>query len=57
MSELLTAMRTMAWERAVGELRAMMHTYYKKYDGDKFEKISQAIDSFISTVEGEGWQE
>ena len=58
----MRALRAMAWERAKGELRSMLHTYYE-YDergqriGSYFEQYSQALKAFIKKVEDNGWQE
>ena len=47
-------LRTMAWERAKGELTSMLHTYYPDNDPkDKFEQIQSLIDKFIADVEGD----
>jgi hypothetical protein len=48
-------MRNMAWERAKGELNAMLHTFW---DGnDNFEKLKNAIDEFTKEVEDNGLHE
>ena len=57
MSQELSAMRTMAWERAKGELRSMLQTYYASVDKDKFWQFSTALDEFISKVEGDALHE
>jgi len=48
-------MRSMAWERAKGELNSMLHTYWD--DKDRFQKILNAIDKFVELIENEGWCE
>lgn len=53
--KILRTMRTMAWERAKGELFSMGQTYWGDYE--KFEEMDKAIRQFISEVEGNGWQE
>ena len=54
-SKEIHAMRSMAWERAKGELMAMEHTYYGEQA--KYDKLTQAIELFVSTVEDEGLHE
>ncbi len=50
----------MAWERAKGELRSMMHTFYDTMTGSgegafiKFEKI---FNSFVEDVEDNDYHE
>jgi hypothetical protein len=43
---ILSAMRTMAWERANGELQSMLQTYYSEHDGDKYQRMKLAITEF-----------
>lgn len=50
--KLLKTVRAMAWERAKGELRSMLQTYWG--EEDKFSACSQAIEDFIEHIEGEG---
>lgn len=57
MSKELRAMRNMAWERAKGEIRAMLQTYNREDDGDKFEQMAWELSKFIETVEDKGLQE
>jgi len=54
-TDVLTALRAQAWERAKAELRGCLHTFFSK--GDKsaqFEKLESAVQQFINTVEEEG---
>jgi hypothetical protein len=55
---LMQTLRMQAWERAKGELRAVLHTYYgdaSARDSDhKFEKANARIESFISDIEENG---
>lgn len=51
----LKAMRSMAWERAKGELRSMEHTFYS--GNGTFDKFNEAVTEFIKYVEDEGLQE
>ena len=58
----MRALRTMAWERAKGELRSMLHTYYEHDERGQFinsyyKQYSQALKAFIKKVEDNGWQE
>lgn len=50
-------MRSMAWERAKGELRAMKHTFYGEDGGQKFLDFCAAIEGFIKDVENRGLHE
>ena len=45
-------LRAMAWERAKGELRSMLHTHIN--DKDKFDTLSDTIEDFINDVEQNG---
>jgi hypothetical protein len=53
----LEAMRTMAWERAKGELRSMLETFWPEYDRlankipNNYEALSIEINKFIEAVE------
>ena len=48
-------LRSMAWERAKGELRSMLQTYIN--DEDRFEALTDAIEDFVKEVEDNGLQE
>lgn len=50
--EVLRTMRAMAWERAKGELRSTLHTYWGNDEG--FVEMAKKVDAFIKDVEGEG---
>lgn len=58
-SRTLAAMKTMAWERAKGELRSMLHTMYPDYDhpDDRFKRLDKEINKFIENIEDNGLQE
>lgn len=43
-------LRAQAWERAKGELFAMLATYYS--DPEKYERADDAVKQFIAEVEG-----
>ena len=54
---LAASMQLMAWERAKGELRGLLHTYWavysaegKKLDND-FETVDQKISDFIKDLD------
>lgn len=47
--ELAAIQRAMAWERAKGELEAMLCTFYG--ESEKYNKLSNCIANFIVTVE------
>ena len=48
-------LRCMAWERAKGELRSMLHTYYES--GDRFDRFNEKVKELIDYVEDNGLQE
>ena len=57
-SQLMSALRTMAWERAKGELRSMLHTFYSGSDcGEQFNLLRAEIDKFIGHIEDHALQE
>lgn len=47
-------MRLMAWERAKGELRSLLRTYWS---GENFEAMQSVVNEFIEAVESNGLQE
>ena len=47
----MKCMRQQAWERAKGELRSILVTYYGH---DQYEKISDLIENFTKTIDNEG---
>lgn len=53
-NRVLGSMRAMAWERAKGELRSALHTFYDSSDGhglDRFDEANSLIETFIKEVE------
>ena len=48
--KILEKMRYMAWNRAKGELRSMLDTYWSGSD-EEFNAMKEAIDEFINGVE------
>lgn len=50
----LRAMRSMAWERAKGELRSMMHTFYGNAN---FIVFDTEVEKFITFIEDQSLQE
>lgn len=52
---IFATMRHMAWERAKGELQAMLQTYWDNQE--KFENMNAELKAFIEKVEGEGFNE
>ncbi len=50
----IRALRSMAWERAKGELESMYHTYWESPNYSAFVKL---VEEFISKIEDEGLQE
>lgn len=58
----IRTMRQMAWERAKGELRSMLVSYWPTYthgnkDESNYERMRVAIEQFVEHVEREGLQE
>ena len=51
----IKVMRLMAWDRAKGELRAILNTYWG--EDERYKDMRDEIDNFIASVEGEGLQE
>lgn len=56
-SRILHCMRAMAWQKAKGEMNAMLETYYSNLDGDKFERFKLEFEAFVKHVENEGLHE
>jgi len=54
--KILKTMRYMAWNRAKGELKSMLDTYWTG-SSEKFNIMEKAIDEFIEDVEDKGKQE
>jgi hypothetical protein len=57
---LATLLRHMAWERAKGELRSMLHSFWPDYDpssgkflDDRYDRIEADIEKFIKDFEGD----
>ncbi|MDQ0035947.1 broad specificity phosphatase PhoE [Variovorax boronicumulans] len=56
---IITALRAQAWERAKGELNAMLATYWPEWDGNNkkvpngYEEMDARVKAFIAEVEGE----
>lgn len=51
----LSTLRHMAWERAKGELAAVLSSYWGEME--RFTKMDKAVSDLIALVEGEGWHE
>ena len=57
MSKEIITLRLMAWERAKGELRSFLQTYWPDYSSDGktndngFDKVKVEIDCFIQYME------
>ncbi|MBD3260432.1 MAG: hypothetical protein GF334_01920 [Candidatus Altiarchaeales archaeon] len=45
----IRTLRAMAWERAKGELQAMLQTFWDEYE--KFEVLDDLIKQFIKEIE------
>lgn len=48
-------LRHMAWERAKGELRSMLQTYWD--DDDRYHDFKTSVEQFIEKVEMNGLHE
>ena len=59
MPETNKILRHMAWERAKGEIYAMLQTYYDPDSGEsgKYDDMLEAFRTFTATVEKQGLQE
>ena len=49
LDNILTSLRLMAWERAKGELYAMLQTYYGESSG--FDSVKSQVDEFINKID------
>jgi len=49
-------LRNQAWERAKGEMRSMLPTFYgeKNSNDNQFEHFNERMDMFIKCVEDDG---
>lgn len=58
-TDISRTLRAQAWERAKGELRAMLHTYHSPADSEEgqFEAIDTKINKFIEETEEAGLHE
>jgi hypothetical protein len=55
--DVATALRCMAWERAKGELRSMLHPFWREYENGKpvdngYKEMEEDIEKFIKHFEG-----
>lgn len=59
--KIIKVLRIQAWEKAKGELKAMLHTYYSEFDNrdvkSNFVVMSNEVRAFIDKVEYNGWHE
>jgi hypothetical protein len=53
--KILRTLRAQAWERAKGELRSVLQTYWG--EEKKFSDMDEAVSEFIEKVEGHGLAE
>jgi hypothetical protein len=53
--KMIRTLRTQAWERAKGELNAMMHTYWS--EEEQASDMQDALDEFVQKVEDNALQE
>ena len=51
----IRTLRAQAWQRAKGELQAVLHTYFG--ERDRFEAMDSAVQELIKTVEDDGLAE
>ncbi len=56
MDKLIHVLRSMAWERAKGELFSILDTYYGD-EREKFEKMNNKLTKFVKEIEDEGLSE
>lgn len=50
--KIIRTLRAQAWERAKGELRSMLYTFWQiPSDGDKFDRLDTLIKTLINEVE------
>lgn len=49
----IRTLRVMAWERAKGELRGVLNSYW---GNDNYEAMQKAVDEFIEKVESDELQ-
>ena len=52
--KILRTMRSMAWDRAKGELFSMLQTFWNKEENGMFEKLRKHIELFVKDVEDGG---
>jgi hypothetical protein len=57
-SRIIRTLRSQAWQRAKGELHAMLQTFYPgtKREG-QFDELSDLVDEFIGKVENSELQD
>ena len=52
----LRTMRQIAWERAKGEMNAMMHTFWGS-ENSNYDELQNEVDRFVEKIESEGLHE
>ena len=56
--KIIRTLRSQAWERAKGELQAVLVTYWDGHTKDeKFKAMNAAVDDFVERVEDNGLAE
>lgn len=55
-SKEIRSMRYMAWERAKGEMRSMLATFWGS-NNSSHDKLDEAMKEFIAKIESEGLHE
>lgn len=55
-NDLMQVLRVQPWERAKGEMSAMLQTYYPVYDKDgkntsRYDEIRKEIEDFVKRIE------
>lgn len=53
--KIIRTLRQQAWQRAKGELQAVLATYWGEQE--TFDEIHKLVTTFIETVDGEGLAE
>ena len=55
MDKITVVLRAQAWERAKGELKSMLQTFYPDHKNTgQFDELSEAIEEFIVKIEDDG---
>ena len=50
-------LRHMAWERAQGELKSMLHTFWSGGKDEQYKELDKEITDFIARIKNKGLHE